>query len=415
MRIAIIGTGISGLTAAHHLHRDHELTLFESGNHIGGHTHTHDITHEGEHHAIDTGFIVFNETNYPNFCALLRELHVASQPTSMSFSVRCDRTGLEYNGSSLNQIFAQRTNLFRPRFLGMLRDIARFNREAQAIDCGDDVTVDDFVQSHRLGAMFHEKYLIPLGASLWSCPPQMFRRFPIRFVADFLRNHSMLQYSGRPIWRTIKGGSKQYLAPLVRPFHDRIRLRTPVQRVSRWDDRVEISTAEMGHESFDHVILACHADTSLALLCDASPVERDILGAFPYQANEAILHTDVSMLPRVRRAWASWNYHIPKEESGQVSVTYNMNMLQNLASKSTFCVTLNRDGAIDPVRILRRIHYHHPIYTTQRAAAQSRHHEVINFNRTSFCGAYWGYGFHEDGVKSGLAVAKAITQSPQLR
>lgn len=415
MRIAIIGTGISGLTAAHHLHRDHDLTLFESNNHIGGHTHTHGIDLDGERHAIDTGFIVFNEKNYPHFCAMMRELHVESQPTSMSFSVRCDRTGLEYNGSSLNQIFAQRSNLFRPSFLGMLRDISRFNRQANALTMSDDMTVEAFVQSHRLGAMFYEKYLIPLGASLWSCPPKLFRQFPIRFVADFLHNHTMLQYAGRPIWRTIKGGSKQYIAPLVHPFRDRIRLNTPVQQVRRLEDRVEISTKTAGHESFDHVILACHADSSLALLADASPVERELLLAFPYQANEAILHTDVSVLPRRRRAWASWNYHIPKEESDQVSVTYNMNMLQSLTSKNTFCVTLNHEGAIDPARILRRIHYHHPIYTTRRAAAQLRHHEVININRTSMCGAYWGYGFHEDGVKSGLAVAKAILQASHHR
>ena len=429
MRIAIIGTGISGLTAAHHLHRDHDLTLFESNRHIGGHTHTHDIEHDGEQHAIDTGFIVFNEKNYPHFCTLMHELHVDSQPTSMSFSVRCDRTGLEYNGSSLNQIFAQRSNLFRPSFLGMLRDISRFNQIAPALAgvgdstttarsefiCSDDMTVDAFVQSHHLGTTFYEKYLIPLGASLWSCPPKMFRQFPIRFVAEFLHNHTMLQYAGRPIWRAIKGGSKQYIAPLVHPFRDCIRLNTPVQQVRRLEDRVEISTTTAGCESFDHVILACHADTSLALLADASPVERELLSAFPYQANEAILHTDVSVLPRLRRAWASWNYHIPKEESEQVSVTYNMNMLQNLTSKNTFCVTLNHDGAIDPARILRRIDYHHPVYTMRRAAAQLRHHEVININRTSMCGAYWGYGFHEDGVKSGLAVAKSILKTPQPR
>ncbi len=430
MRIAIIGTGISGLVAAHHLHRDHELTLFEAGDHIGGHTHTHDIQLAGERHAIDTGFIVFNESNYPHFCNLIRELGVASQPTSMSFSVRCDASGLEYNGSSLNQLFAQRSNLLRPRFLRMLRDIMRFNREAASLlettpaaghviaaADGDLITVEDFVREHRYSAMFLEKYLIPLGASLWSCPPDVFRSFPIRFVIEFLKNHAMLQYAGRPIWRTIAGGSSRYVEPLVRPFRERIHLRTPVVQVRRLADEVRITTVSAATDvrpsrqeesGFDHVILACHADTALVLLSDASPLERELLGAFPYQRNRAILHTDERVLPRSRRAWASWNYRIPAVDTGQVAVTYHMNTLQNLTSKHQFCVTLNHVQGIDPARVLRTIDYHHPIYTTQRAAAQGRHHQMLNVNRTSYCGAYWGYGFHEDGVCSGMRVANAL-------
>ena len=418
MRIAIIGTGISGLVAAHHLHREHDLTLFEANDYVGGHTHTHSIELDGEQHAIDTGFIVFNEANYPNFCALMNELGVQSQPTSMSFSVRCDRTGLEYNGSSLNQIFAQRRNLFRPSFLGMLRDIVKFGRQAQMLlfaenatnhdDQGDAATVDDFVRERGLGRWFYEKYLVPLGASLWSCPARTFRGFPIRFVAEFLRNHQMLRYAGRPVWRTIRGGSSRYIDPLTRPFRDRIRQRSAVHRVQRFADRVEVAVRNERAQVFDHVILACHADTALAMLADASPLEREVLGAFPYQVNEAILHTDASLLPRRRRAWASWNYLIPRDEPEHVAVTYNMNMLQNLASKNTFCVTLNHDVAIDPKRVLRRIRYDHPVYTTARAKAQRRHGEVIHANRTSFCGAYWGYGFHEDGVKSALAAVRGI-------
>lgn len=418
MRIAIIGTGISGLVAAHHLHRDHDLTLFEANDYIGGHTHTHSIEIDGEHQAIDTGFIVFNEPNYPNFCSLMNELGVQSQPTSMSFSVRCDRSGLEYNGSSLNQIFAQRWNLFRPSFLGMLRDIGRFGRNAEqmlaccdATKAGDDrdaMTVDDFVREAGLGRWFYEKYLVPLGASLWSCPPGTFKRFPVRFVAEFLSNHAMLRYGGRPVWRTIQGGSSRYIEPLTRPFRDRIRLSSAVHRVRRFPDRVEVAVRNDATQTFDHVILACHADTALRMLADASPLEQDLLGAFPYQPNEAILHTDVSVLPRLRRAWASWNYLIPRDETDQVAVTYNMNMLQNLASKHTFCVTLNHDAAIDPKRVLRRIRYDHPTYTTERAKAQRRHGEVTHANRTSLCGAYWGYGFHEDGVRSALAVVRGL-------
>lgn len=423
MRIAIIGTGISGLVAAHHLHRDHEVTLFEAGDHIGGHTHTHDVTFAGEEHAIDTGFIVFNEANYPQFCSLLRSLGVESQPTSMSFSVRCDKSGIEYNGSSLNQIFTQRLNLFRPGFLRMLRDIMRFNREAIALVSSggtqaavgrasapedDATTVDEFVAQHKLGRAFYERYLVPLGASLWSCPAEKFRQFPIRFVIEFLHNHSMLQYAGRPTWRTVKGGSKQYVEPLVRPFRERIQLKAPVECIKRQVDCVKLIMPGGAQASFDHVIVACHADTALALLADASPLERELLSAFPYQKNEAILHTDASVLPRSHRAWASWNYHIPLESTDQVSVTYNMNMLQNLNSKHTFCVTLNRIGDIEPSRILKRITYHHPTYTIRRAWAQGQHRAMLNVNRSSFCGAYWGYGFHEDGVRSGLAVAEAL-------
>jgi predicted NAD/FAD-binding protein len=409
-RIAIIGSGISGMVAAHLLHPDHEITVFEANDYVGGHTNTVDVSLDGDDYAVDTGFIVFNERNYPNFVRLLDQLGVASQPSNMSFSVRSDRTGLEYNGTSINRLFAQRRNLFRPRFHGMIRDILRFNRKSVELLATDDVTttVDEYVGRGRYGDAFMDEYLVPMGASIWSCPPATFREFPIRFVVDFFNNHAMLNVNGRPQWRVIRGGSQRYVERLIRPFHDRIRLSTPVRSVRRLPDRVEVAGETFGRERFDHVIFACHSDQALRILDDASETERDVVGSFPYQRNEAVLHTDPSVLPRRRRAWAAWNYHIRAEDRDAAAITYNMNILQTLASKHTFCVTLNDDEGIEPGRIIDRFLYEHPVYTAGRIAAQSRHGELIDVNRTSFCGAYWGYGFHEDGVNSALAVCRAF-------
>ncbi len=411
MRIAIIGAGISGLTAAYYLCRRHDITVFEAANYIGGHTNTVRVDLEDQTHFIDTGFIVFNERNYPNFTRLLRELDVATEPTSMSFSVRSDRSGLEYNGTSLNRLFAQRSNLLRPRFHRMLRDIVRFHREAPAllgVD-GDQTTVQEYVTGHGYGSEFFEEYLVPLGASLWSCPPGTFRRFPIRFVVEFLDNHAMLQVEERPTWRVIQGGSCRYVEKLTRPFRRRILLNQLVRAVQRRFDHVRV--VDHGTSArFDHVILACHADQALRLLQDPSPRERDLLKAFPYKANRAVLHTDTAVLPRKRLAWASWNYHIRRDDPNRAAVTYNMNLLQGLVAKPVFNVTLNDDDGIDGSKILRHVHYEHPVFTNRRTEAQRRHDELIDVNRTSFCGAYWGYGFHEDGVNSALAVCRALDQ-----
>lgn len=410
MNIAIIGGGISGLTAAHILSRAHDVTVFEAGSYAGGHTNTIDVEFDGESHAIDTGFIVFNEHNYPNFCQLLDHVGVASKPTSMSFSVRCEKTGLEYNGTSLNTLFAQRNNLLRLSFWKMILDILRFNRKAPQLLTagGPDVSVKEYVQSAELSAAFVDHYLVPLGASLWSCPASTFLQFPVRFVLEFLNNHAMLQIGGRPMWRVIQGGSKQYIEPLTRPFADRVYLNSPVRSVTRTTDAAHIELVAGATHRFDHVVVACHADTALRMLDSPSEMESRLLGAFPYQPNEAILHTDTSVLPTKKRAWASWNYRVNQQSQNAATVTYNMNMLQGIDSKHTFCVTLNDDSAIDKSKILRRIQYHHPVFTADRESAQARHHDVINQNRTSFCGAYWGYGFHEDGVRSALAVCQAF-------
>jgi predicted NAD/FAD-binding protein len=406
-RIAIVGAGVSGLTAAYLLSRQHHVTVFESGAHIGGHTNTIDVETPDGSLAVDTGFIVYNERNYPLFTHLLTELGVETQPSEMSFSVSCDRTGMEYNGSSFNQLFANRANLLSLRHWKMLRDIVRFNRYAEQLaDKGHATTVEEYVKEHRFSDSFLNQYLIPIGASIWSCPSGTFRSFPIRFVIDFLRNHGMLQVKDRPQWRVLKGGSKQYVGPLTQPFRDQIRIKTPVKRVNRQEDGVQIELSSGEREEFDHVVLACHSDQALRMLDSPTETEQELLSAFPYQVNETILHTDESLLPTRPRAWGSWNYRIRSNNADAVAITYYMNMLQSIDSETQYCVTLNETDRIDPEKIIRRLTYHHPIFTLERDAAQERHHEVIGNNRTSFCGAYWGYGFHEDGVRSGVRVAE---------
>ncbi|MDA0589881.1 MAG: FAD-dependent oxidoreductase [Planctomycetota bacterium] len=422
MKIAIIGAGISGLTAAYRLSLTHEITLFEANDYPGGHTNTVDVELDGERQAIDTGFIVFNDRTYPNFIKLVEELGVRSQPTSMSFSVRCDAANLEYNGSSLNGLFAQRRNLLRPSFYRMLADIVRFNREAPGLALSrpesDETTVREFLARHRYSREFAEHYLLPMGAAIWSCPIGTFENFPIRFIIEFYRNHGLLSIRNRPTWRVIEGGSRNYVAKMTERFPDRIRLSTAIEQVRRSAKEVTVIPRNGLPESFDHVIFACHSDQALRMLTDPTAAERDVLSEFPYERNIAVLHTDRSVLPRRRRAWASWNYHLagrssrsgpsPGESGPAATVTYQMNLLQNLRSQHDFNVTLNSDEMIDPAKVLRRFEYQHPIFTVRRAAAQARHRELINVNRTSFCGAYWGNGFHEDGVVSALRVCEAL-------
>jgi predicted NAD/FAD-binding protein len=416
MKTAIIGSGISGLTAAWLLHKTHDVTVFEANDYIGGHTHTVEVDCDGEQLAIDTGFIVYNDWTYPNFIRILERLGVANQPTAMSFSVRCDRSGLEYNGSSLGGLFAQRSNLFRPSFHRLIRDILRFNREATDLLETDDeeLTVDGYIARHRYSRQFAEQYLIPMGAAIWSCPPETFGQFPMQFIVEFYRNHGLLSVRNRPQWRVIAGGSHRYVEKMTEPFLDRIRLNSPVTSIERDADGVTIRATDTGSERFEQVIFACHSDQALRILGDAATAtERELLGEFPYEENTAVLHTDETVLPQRRRAWASWNYRVRNDWPGSAAtVTYNMNILQSLTTRHTYNVTLNSNDDIDPGRIIDRFVYHHPIYTTRRRAAQQRHTELINQNRTSFCGAYWGYGFHEDGVNSALAVCRGLGVQP---
>ncbi|MEQ1824531.1 MAG: FAD-dependent oxidoreductase [Pirellula sp.] len=422
MKIAIIGAGISGLTATYRLSPAHDVVLFEANDYLGGHTNTVDVELEGEHHAIDTGFIVFNDWTYPNFIAMLDELGVPSRPTSMSFSVRCESSNLEYNGSSWNGLFAQRRNLMRPSFYRMLADILRFNRDAPEMvlsqPASDETCVGEFLTQHRYSREFAEHYLLPMGAAIWSCPLGTFEMFPIRFIVEFYKNHGLLSLSNRPTWRVVDGGSRNYVAKMAERFRDRIRLDTPIEQVRRSPSDAIVVPRGGPPQSFDHVIFACHSDQALRMLSDPTASETDLLSEFPYGRNIAVLHVDQTVLPKRRRAWASWNYHIcrhssyegasPSSHGQAATVTYQMNMLQHIHSKHVFNVTLNSDERIDQTKVLRRFEYHHPIFTVRRAAAQARHHELINVHRTSYCGAYWGNGFHEDGVVSALRVCESL-------
>ena len=415
MRIAIIGTGISGLSAAWALHRDHALTLFEAGDYIGGHTHTVDVEVQGRPYAVDTGFIVFNDWTYPQFIELLDRLQVASRPTQMSFSVRCERSGLEYNGETLNTLFAQRRNLFRPAFHRMIRDILRFNREAPALlEQEQDSSLDDYLRAGRYSREFIDHYILPMAAAIWSAEPAIMGQMPARFFVRFFKNHGLLSVKDRPQWRVITGGSRCYVEALVAPFRERIRLNCPVEWLRRQAGQVEIKPVGGAVEYFDQVIIATHSDQALRLLADPSAQEREILGALPYQENDVVLHTDTRLLPQRRLAWAAWNYHLPAQPRDRVAVTYNMNMLQGLEAPQTFCVTLNRSDAIDPARMLYRTTYHHPVFTTAGVQAQARRAEISGVNRTWYCGAYWRNGFHEDGVDSGLAVARDLSAGWQV-
>ena len=412
MKIAIIGSGIAGNVAAHRLYKEHEITVFEAGAHVGGHTHTHEIDSHGERYAIDTGFIVFNDWTYPNFIALLSELGVESQASVMSFSVRNEASGLEYNGTTINTLFAQRSNLLRPSFYRMLRDIVRFNREAPALLASStDIALGDYLAAHHYSSEFIGDYLVPMGAAIWSTDPARMLAFPARFFVRFFENHGMLSVDARPQWRAIRGGSARYVDKLVAPFRGRIRLNTPVESVRRMRDCVLVKARGAEAQRFEHVFLACHSDQALGLLADATPLERQILGAIPYQENEAVLHTDTSMLPHARRAWAAWNYHVVRESSERVALTYNMNILQSLAARETFCVTLNHSERIAPAKIIKRLVYHHPLFTPAGVAAQQRQHEINGQQRTYFCGAYWRFGFHEDGVVSALDAVEHFEQT----
>jgi predicted NAD/FAD-binding protein len=413
MNVAIVGSGVSGLVAARAISGDHEITVFEADARIGGHVHTWDVaTPGGERLAIDSGFIVYNERNYPNFTKLLAELDIATQPTEMSFGVRCDRTGIEYNGTTINKLFVQRRNLVSPAFWRMIREILRFNREAAAAVRGEFAfaSLGELLERGGYSKMFREQFMLPMASALWSVPRALVFDMPALFVVGFFENHGMLTVHDRPQWRVVCGGSSRYVDALVAPFRDCIHTNSPVRRVTRFADHVEVDGVK-----FDRVVLACHSDQALAMLGDATPAERDILGALPYQVNDAVLHTDVSVLPRARGAWGAWNYRISEDPHAPATATYDMNILQSLTARETYCVTLNDDAGIDPSRIVGRIRYHHPMYTLAGAAAQARRGEISGANRTHFCGAYWGNGFHEAGAASGLAVASEILHANAAR
>ena len=414
MKIAIIGSGIAGLTSAYLLSRRHEITLFEAGNRIGGHTHTVNVTVDDKSYAIDTGFIVFNDWTYPNFIRLLGQIGVKFKPTEMSFSVCDENTRFEYNGNNINSLFAQRSNILSPGFWGMLRDILRFNREApldlQEQRISADMTLGDYLEAKGYGPRFILQYIVPMGAAIWSMSLVDMLKFPLQFFVRFFKNHGLLSVNNRPQWCVIEGGSSSYIEPLTRNFREHIRLDCPVHLVERNEEGVVVHSAA-GTEAFDKVVFACHSDQALALLGDPSESELQILGALPYADNDVVLHTDTRLLPDRQLAWASWNYRLTPNRQTQAAVTYDMNILQGIDSDTTFCVSLNQTPMINPLKILARYTYAHPQYSLAAVAAQGRREEISGVRNTFYCGAYWANGFHEDGVVSALHVAQAFGEA----
>jgi len=405
MRIAIVGSGVSGLVSALLLSREHDVTVYESEDYIGGHTHT--ISLPDEKVAVDTGFIVFNHENYPNFVKLLASLDVTAKPSSMSFSVMNRRSGLEYGFASLHALFAQRHNALRPAFLRMLLEIRKFRKEFDVLlrEARDDQKVGDYLLEKGYSKAFVEDFLIPFGAAIWSAAPDQMNRFPLRTFVQFFMHHGFLDPSKLLQWYVVDGGSSAYVTALLRKFRGTIQTRTPVQSIQRHSDHIMLTAAGESAQRFDHVVLACHSDQALALLSDPSALEQDILGALPYQMNEVILHTDIQEMPRRRQVWSSWNYCVPECASDRVTVTYDMNILQGLKTDTEYLVTLNPVRDIAPESIRGRYQYAHPVFTPEGVAAQRRYREIGGMAaRTHYAGAYWGYGFHEDGVKSALRV-----------
>ena len=414
MKIAIIGAGISGLTAAYYLRNKHDITVYESASRIGGHTATVDIEHAGRDYAIDTGFIVYNDWTYPQFIELIEALGVETKPTEMSFSVRCDNSGLEYGGNNLNTLFAQRRNLLRPGFHKMLRDILRFNREAvRDLESGcisPATTLGEYLESKRYGEAFIYQYLLPMGCAIWSASTRSMIDFPLLFFTRFFKNHGLLSVNDRPQWRVIEGGSRSYLEPLTREFQDSIQVNAKISSVRRRQDDVELVMANGRTLHYDQVIFGCHSDQALELLADATHAERDALASIPYQSNEVVLHTDCELLPRRRIAWSSWNYWLRERYQQRAVLTYNMNILQGLESDTTFCVTLNATESIAEDKIIETFNYSHPVFSLDSVAAAAKIGDFNGLNRTWFAGAYLGNGFHEDGVVSGRRVADTINQ-----
>jgi len=393
-RIAIIGSGISGLTAAYLLSKKHHVTVFEKN---------------GQTFAIDTGFIVFNDKTYPNFLSLLSEIGIGKQATEMSFSVHNCQTGMEYNGHNLNTLFAQRRNLFRPKFWGLVKEILRFNKQCKGIfdsqNYQSGLTLGQFLKENNFSDFFAEHYILPMGAAIWSSSLSQMEDFEFRFFVQFFHNHGLLNIADRPQWYVIPKGSRRYLTPLCEPFKDNIKLNADISGITRNDNKVQLHFNQAPSEIFDEVVIACHSDEALALLNDATSEEKSILSAMPYSENSVILHTDKTLLPKREKAWASWNYQLSQDRSKAASVTYNMNILQGIDSENTFCVTLNQKEDIDPSSILREFTYHHPIFSSGSIQAQKQRKQICGLNNTHFAGAYWHSGFHEDGVRSAVEVA----------
>ena len=407
LKIAIIGSGISGLTSAYILSKKHEVYLFEKNDYIGGHTHTHEIKENTNNINVDSGFIVYNENTYPNFIKLLDILNIERQHTEMGFSVKSNSQDFEYAGNSINSIFSQRKNIFKPSFLKMVYDILKFNYQSKRDikKISTNITLEQYLDSSSYSKEFIDKYIIPMGAAIWSTSPELMLQVPAVFFIRFFKNHGLLDITNRPQWWVIKNGSNQYVKEIIKPFKENIKLNTKISSIKRKNNGAEVSYGD-NKEFFDSVIIATHSDQALLLIDDLTDKENDILGKIKYQKNTALLHTDTSILPNRKIAWSSWNYLINHDQEKIVTLTYNMNILQTLKSNKTYCVTINDSTNIDKSKILKEIKYSHPLFTIDSVDAQKRKDEICGKNDTYFCGAYWGYGFHEDGVNSALDVCK---------
>jgi predicted NAD/FAD-binding protein len=411
MRVAVVGGGISGLGAAWLISRDpdHQVVLFERDDRLGGHTHTHKVQMDGREFNVDTGFIVYNNENYPLLKRLFDELGVATQPTQMSFSVQDGRSGLEYNAAGFGSLMANPRNLLDQKFLKMLGEIKRFYKEAHHLleTEGAGPTLGEYLREQNYSPMFVDDHLLPMVSALWSAPPSQIMNFPGKYLIRFMRNHRMLQVKGRPEWRTVTGGSARYIELMSKGWKVQTRLGAPVLKILRDDDVVRLVTDD-GEERFDQVVLACHSDQALGLLGDPSEQEKAILGAIPYQENEAVLHTDARLLPKKKKIWAAWNAYVPAQPGNNCTVSYYMNLLQNLDAPEPLIVTLNRTAEIDPARIISKMRYQHPVFTRKSIDAQNQRVKINGQRRTWFTGAYWRYGFHEDGLRTAVSVAKAL-------
>ncbi len=416
-KVAVIGTGIAGMTSAYMINKVADITVYESNDYIGGHTATKQVEVNGKSYAIDTGFIVYNDWTYPNFIKLMQHLNVESQATEMSFSVKNKASGLEYNGNNLNSLFAQRRNFLSPSFYRLVLDIVKFNKLCKAhLSEGKDtksLTLIDFIEQHKLSKGFTDNYILPMCAAIWSTSLEASANFPLEFFLKFFNNHGLLNITNRPQWYTLIGGSNQYVKPLTNSFSNKIHLNSPVTQVIKTEHGYDVESNGK-RLSYNQVIFACHSDQALKMIDNSSFPEHDreryksILGDIPYSENEVVLHTDTSVLPKRPLAWASWNYLIKgkkDESSAPASVTYDMNILQRLQSDTTFCVTLNNTADIDKDKILGKYNYAHPQFSPRMVAAQQRRNEICGQNNVHFCGAYWYNGFHEDGVRSALDVA----------
>ena len=411
MKIAVVGSGISGLVAAHVLARKHEVHLFESENRLGGHTHTHSIEVPSGTYQVDTGFIVHNDRNYPNFVKLMNQLGIETQNSFMSFSVKVEENGLEYNGTNIDSLFCQRRNFLNPKFLWMIKDILRFNKEATQYyidhreEAPDKMALEDYLIKNKYSKEFMEYYIMPMGAAIWSASREEMRLFPLHFFVRFFHHHGMLTVDQRPQWKVLKGGSKTYIPKITENFRQNIHLNTPVNSVQRKGDQVIINEDQF----FDHVVFACHANQALKILKDPTEQELKVMQGFNYRPNDIILHTDTSVLPKSEKGHASWNYYLPKVQQDRVAVTYHMNILQGIKAPETFLVSLNMDHLIDPNKVIKKIKYSHPVYNQSAVESQNQWSSISHLqSKTHFCGAYWGNGFHEDGVKSALKVVETF-------